>query len=231
MGTTLMPMEKLLFILFFVLAGNSNAQYKRSLYCDCKIEGAKILNDLNEQKVNLSSNYSEGNLHLKVTNNTKDTIFIFKSYFDKDISTSNYVYRYDKKNNKINISFAPLLPYLFTKYSDRVIFDNRIIKDYQVVYDFYKIPPFYEYLFSVPVIDFKRRKDFITDFNVSELNKFEKIKRFKTKKLNQKKPSFVVSVAYYNNVETLCNSNSYYQEELKFNSAAKDFKILQSAIQ
>lgn len=66
---------------------------------------------------------------------------------------------------------------------------------------------------------------------MAELNKFEKIKRFKTKKLNKKNPSFVVSIAYYRNVETLCNPNSYYQEELQFNNAAKEFTLLQSAIQ
>jgi hypothetical protein len=138
-------MRKLFFILFYISFISSSAQYKRGTYCSCEIKGTKITNYLKESTVNLDSHHSENNINLKITNNTKDTIFIFKSYFDADISTSNYIFRYNKKNNIVNVSYVPLLPYLFTKYSDRLTFEDRIIKDHQVVFFFFKIKTLYVY--------------------------------------------------------------------------------------
>lgn len=224
-------MKTLFYILPFIFFMNLSAQLKRNTYCSCEIKGTKIINDKGEKRVSLNTNYLKETIDLKVINNTKDTIFIFNSYFDNDISTSKYLYRYDEKKNVVNISYVPLLPYLFTKYSDKVSFENRIIKDYQVIYNFYKIPPSYEYSFSVPTINFKERKEFIKDFDITKLNKFQKIKRFKNIKVKKTNPSFIVNVTYYNTVDTLCNANSYYQDELKFDTAARDFKIIQSPIQ
>lgn len=221
-------MKTSFFILLFVFCTNFSAQLKRDDYCSCEVRGTKIING-EEKGVSLSANYSNKTISLKISNNTKDTIFIFNSYFASDISLSKYLYRYDKKNNIVNISYSPLLPYLFTKYSDKVSFENRIIKDYQVVYNFYKIPPLHEYSFSISSINFKEHKEFIKDFDITKLNKFEKLKRLKNIKI-KKNPAFIVSIAYYSTIETLCNENSYYQEELKFNTAAKDFKIIQSPL-
>ena len=208
-----------------------NAQISRSEYCKCEIKGNKTSVQSTDNKIGLVSNYSEGKLHLKITNNSNDTIYIFKSYFDNEISTSEYLYRYDKRSNSVNISFVPLLPYVFTKYSDRIVSNDRVITDNQVVYDFYTILPFSEYSFSVPALNFKEKIEFTKDFDTSTLNKFEKIKGIKKKRcVKGKNPSFYVNIAYYSNVQTLCNSNTYYQEELTFNDSARRFKILRSEL-
>jgi hypothetical protein len=217
-------------VIVFFITYNASAQHKSS-YCECEIKGVETVNDLKEKRVDLSASYSNGNINAKIINNTMDTVFIFKSYFDEDISNSPYLYRYNKKSNEVNVSYAPLLPYLYTKYSDKVIHENRILKDYQVVYDFYKIPPMYEYSFSIKALDFTKLDEFVKDFDVSKLNKFEKVKKFKKVKLGQTPPAFFVSIAYYKNIGTICSPNSYYQEELKFNNEAMDFRLLKSLLE
>lgn len=231
MGTKIInTMKKNYLIVAILFLSSLNAQTLRSDYCKCEIKGSKIPDQSTINKISLTSNYLEGKLHLKITNNSKDTIYIFKSYFDNGISNSEYLYRYDKKSNTVNISFVPLLPYLSTKYSDRIVLNDRIITDNQVVYDFYKILPFSEYSFSIAALNFREKKEFIKDFDTSTLNKFEKIKGIKKKKWIKKNPSFFINIAYYDNVEVLCNSDLYYLKELKFNDAAKNFKVIRCEV-
>lgn len=161
-------------------------QEERGSYCKCEIKGAEISTKLNSEGVTLNVNYLGDNINIKVTNSTPDTIYLFKSYFDNDISISPYLYRFDKKENEVNISLLPLIAYLYTKYSDKIIIQDRIIKTYQTVYDFYKILPFHEYNFKVKALDFKNSKEFIKDFDVYSLSKFQPIKKIKKEKLRKK---------------------------------------------
>lgn len=212
-------------ILLFGIKKTCNAQIVRPEYCECKIVGnqSKIID--NDDVITVSNaDFKNNKLHLKVFNNSKDTIYLFKSYFEKDISLSKYIYRYDKKNKKVKISFLPLIPYLYTKYSDRIVFNDRIIREYQTVYDFYVIPPFYEYAFDVDVLDILQKQNYIKDINTAELNKFQKIKKIKNINLkNKKNVDLVIEIAYYKNVSIICNRDSYFINELKFNKQAKEF--------
>jgi len=216
------------FLLINLIIYQINAQEKRCSYCECEVKGTEISDQANSVKgVTLNANYLKETISIKVINNTSDTIYIFKSYFDNDISISPYLYRLDKKKNEMNVSFLPLIPYLYTKYSDKVIIQDRIIKAYQTVYDFYKILPFHEYSFNVKSLDFKNSKEFIKDFDIYSLNKFQPIKKFKREKVKKENtPAFIVKIAYYTNIENICNSNAYFLDELNFNEDAKKFKII-----
>jgi hypothetical protein len=220
-------LSTIMLILFFAVKLRGQ---NRDPFCQCQTVGTEIKLNLKENNVVMTSKYSNGIIDVKIANNTIDTIFVFKSYFNSDISASPYLYRYDKKNNELNISYAPLLPYLFTKYSDNVVLQDRIIKDYQVVYDFYKILPMYEYSFSINSLELKRSMSLIKDFDVMKLNKFKKIANFKKVKMGSKNPPIYLNIAYYKDVKTLCNSSSYFLEELKFNENAKAFKLLKQPL-
>lgn len=219
------------FLLVSLIIYQIDAQEERGSYCKSETKGTEISNKANTNEVVLSANYLKDTISIKITNNTTDTIYIFKSYFDNNISISPYLYRFDRKKNEVNISFLPLIPYLYTKYSDKIIIQDRIIKAYQTVYDFYKILPFHEYSFNVKSLDFKNSKEFIKDFDVYSLNKFQPIKKFKREKLKKKNtPEFIVNIAYYSDIKNICNSNSYFLDELKFNEDAKKFKIIKSQL-
>ncbi|WP_353102285.1 hypothetical protein [Myroides odoratus] len=212
-------------ILLFGIKITCNAQTGRPEYCECEIVGnpSNIIDNDDSIPV-VKADYKNDKLHIKVFNNSKDTIYFFKSYFEKDISLSNYIYRYDKKSKKVKVSFLPLIPYLYTKYSDRIVFNDRIIGEYQTVYDFYVIPPFYEYAFDVDVLDIGQKQNYIKDVNAAELNKFQKIKKIKNINLKDKKNvDFSIEIAYYKDVSIICNRDSYFLNELKFNKQAKEF--------
>lgn len=215
----------IVYILLFGIKITCNAQTVRPEYCECEIVGSQfkqVVNDDVAPVVNID--YQNNKLHLKVFNNSKDTIYLFRSYFEKDISLSKYIYRYDKKSKKVKVSFLPLIPYLYTKYSDRIVFNDRIIREYQTVYDFYVIPPFYEYAFDVDVLDILQKQNYIKDINTAELNKFQKIKKMQNINLkNKKNVDFVIEIAYYKDVSIICNRDSYFLNELKFNKQAKEF--------
>lgn len=224
-------MKNIFLYIFILISINANAQQFRSDYCLCETKGVEFVSNRFEKDLLFESNYTDGKLVLKIINNTTEPIYLFKSYFEDDISTSPYLYRYDSKINTLNISFLPLLPYLTTKYSDRVIIQNRLIYPYQTVYDFYKILPNNEYSFSVKLTNFNDEKVFIKDFDIYSLDKFGMTKKFRRKKIAKKGLSdIVVKVAYYKSIDIICNADSYFLNEFEFNKQAKSFKILQTSI-
>jgi len=205
-----------------------NAQIERPSYCDCKVKGTPILNK-NNNDVELTSKYQSKRLYLKIQNNTSDSIFLFSSYFNL-VSESKFLYRYNKIKDELKVSFLPLIPYLYTEYSDRIILDkDNIMKENQNVYDFYVIPPSHEYYFSVATLNIFNNKEYIKDFDVLSLKNFS---RKHSKKINVKSnvDKFSLEIAYYTNIDVLCNSNFYYYKEKEFKTAAKDFKILKNIV-
>ena len=215
----------LILIIFF--QQRTFGQIVRTSYCKCDTKGNKLLVNKNEDSVYVEIKYNKNQLNVDLFNNTKDTIFLFNSYFEKDISLSKYIYRYNKKEKKVKISFLPLIPFLYTKYSDKFIVEDRIIKEYQTVYNFYKIPPFYHYTFNIDIVDLKNKKKYIKEIKIEDLNKFEKIKKFKKATLcKNSKVDYFVEFAYYKNISLLCKKNAYFLEELEFNSQAKNYKII-----
>jgi hypothetical protein len=78
---------------------NVISQTERSTYCKCEIKGQEFAKGVSND-VSIIANYERDKLKLEVFNNTTETIFLFSSYFEKDISTSKYIYRYDDKKMK-----------------------------------------------------------------------------------------------------------------------------------
>lgn len=227
-----MKKNKYLFMVSMLLSqflfSQKNFFFDRDLFCECKIKGEKIINindGILESSVFAKASGFKDSLSISFYNTTADTIYLFNSYFSNDISTSKFLYRINKKENKRKISFLPLVPYLSTKYSDNIIIQNRVMSNYQVVYNFAKIPPNYKYEFCVKILDYKNLNTLVKDFNLASLNKFQPIKKIKILKVV---PSlnFEIELAYYKNVNLLCNKNDYFLKELEFNTQAKSFEVI-----
>lgn len=220
---------------FIFQCSTSIAQdFNRTNYCQCEVKGEKINRNDNKKDTAYAivDSISSNNLHVSFYNHTKDTVFLFKSYFDKDISTSEYLYRYDKTNKNLYSSFVPLLPYLSIKYSDRVVTQNRAVTKNQVVYDFYKIPPYQVFSFDLKIKDLTSIKQAFQQFSPHSLSKFENNVSFKKCKFNPYKASikYLLQLAYYKNVQTVCDGKSYYLDELKFNDEANSFIVIDAEI-
>ncbi len=216
----------------FIFSQETKYSFSRDNFCDCKIRGEKIIDIENEtikDSVFVKVNSLKDSLKISFYNTTKDTIYLFNSYFSEDISKSKFLYRINKKEKKRKISFLPLVPYLFTKYSDRIIIKNRIINDYQVVYNFDKIPPNRVYNFYIKINNVEELNLLIEDFDLASLNKFQSIKKFKSSKVKPNK-DFNVEFAYYKHVDLLCNKNDYFLKEIEFNNQAKSFEIVNAKL-
>lgn len=231
--TKINEMRYLLIInmLFFqmLFSQENKTSFSRENFCECKIKGQEIKNNddgkILENSVSSNVTSFKDSLKISLYNTTKDTVFLFNSYFSDDISTSKFLYRINKKESKRKISFLPLVPYLFTKYSDNIIIKDRVVKNYQVVYNFEKIPPNYKYEFYVKIKNYKDLNMLIKDFDLVSLNKFQPIKKIKTLKVAPSQ-DFEVELAYYKNVNLLCNKNDYFLKELEFNTQAKSFETI-----
>ncbi|OJV55762.1 MAG: hypothetical protein BGO31_16845 [Bacteroidetes bacterium 43-16] len=225
----------LIFIAFIFQYSTSIAQdFKRTNYCQCEVKGEKINRNNNKKDIvyAIVDSLSSDNLHVSFYNHTNDTVFLFKSYFDNDISTSEYLYRYDKTNRNLYLSFLPLLPYLSIKYSDRVVTQNRAVTKNQVVYDFYKIPPNQVFCFNLKIKDLANVKQAFQQLNPYSFSKFEDNISFKKCMAlkGKTKTKYILQLAYYKNIQTICDGKSYYLDELKFNEEAKSFIIIDAEI-
>ncbi|RZJ90226.1 MAG: hypothetical protein EOO20_08755 [Chryseobacterium sp.] len=208
--------------------------FKRTNYCQCEVKGKNLNRAINMEDIVYAvvDSLSSDHLYISFYNHTNDTVFLFKSYFDKDISTSDYLYRYDKTNKKLYSSFVPLLPYLSIKYSDRVIIQNREIEKNQVVYDFFKIPPNQVFCFNLKIKDFTKIKQAFQQFSPYSLSKFDNnVSLKKCMSIKDKaNTKYILQLAYYKNIQTICDGKSYYLAELKFNEDAKSFIIIDAEI-
>lgn len=222
-------LKSCLFI-FFVL------DFYRSLaQTCCRVEKSKIdfeIKNRNRGTVFAEAKTEPTGFDLKVINATKDTIYLFNSYLKDCFQSSKYIHRIDSKTKTYTISFIPIIPYIGTKLSDRIISNGNTLTTLgQITYSFSTLPPnsFIDIVLKRNILFENENKlnNAIEDINNQSLNKFSKphFKYLTTSKLNGGyKLSF--QFAYYNNVSLLCNVNSYYLDELNFNNQAKSFKVL-----
>lgn len=213
--------------IFQTLLFTSIAQ--RSEFCQCNNLSLPLSEQCNDPSIEVSTKVLEDSLHITIKNKSSDTIYIFKSYFDRDIALSHYLYRYNRSSKNVNISFSPLVSYLFPTYSDNIIFQDRILQEYQVVFDFYVLNPRSEITINLKILNLQSKKRFIKDFDVKKLNKYQKLKKLSYVEMNTM-PSYYVTIAYYKDISLLCNKSAFYFNELQFNNSSKQFTEVSSPV-
>ena len=214
-------------ILFQITFFTSMAQ--RGEYCSCRNVGKPILRENFDSSIQVKSVALDDSLHLTIKNKSFDTIYLFKSYFDRDIALSEYLYRYNKVSKKVNISFSPLVSYLYPTYSDNIIFQDRILQEYQVVYDFYVVGPGSELDIDLQILNLRSKRRFIKEFDVKKLGKYKKLKNLSYVDLGTNL-SYSVTVAYYKSISLLCDKNAFYSNELMFDYSSKHFTEISSPL-
>lgn len=205
-----------------------------SKYC-VNTEGTKIdssNNGFSPDSLYVSYTESASSLNFKIVNTTDQTVYLFSSYFPKLYHSAKYVHRVSKADQTYKVAFLPLLPYLSTKPTDKLILgSNRMINKGQVLYDFIKLIPqtyyevniYYDNLFK----NLGDKNSLICDYDTGKNSKFGKIK-FKylsTDQLNGKY-KLLFEFAVYDQVNLLCEQSAYYLKEFEFDQQAKDFKKL-----
>lgn len=221
----------LVLLFFFTFVGS--AQIRRGEYCSCK-EADKISSLANYQTNSFYATYMEGTTAITVTiiNTTDDTLFVFSSYLQQQFLGSKYLHRIDFCSKQYKLSMLPIIPYVFTKYSDNVATsEEAILGNHQIVYDFIKFLPNSKRELEFKYSDiFRNRSDYnnvIKDFNIKLFNKNSKIpiKVFTTKKISGKF-DFSIEFAVYKTIDLLCNQTAYYTNEFEFDKQSKNFNVL-----
>lgn len=229
-------MYKIKYILFFCLSISlsvfSFAQVQRGEYCSC-IKASPLKEQSKYYQDSVYSTYQEDTtgITISIINTTRDTLYVFKSYLEKEFLSSKYLHRINRKEKKYKLSLLPLVPHVFTKYSD-IITEEPIVGNQQIVYDFFKLPPNSVQSVFLSYKDLFRgkgsRNNVTKDYDVKLLHKY-------TKKVPQKpctvkkikdKYSFEIEFAVYKSVNLLCNEAAYFLQEIEFDKQSKDFKVL-----
>ena len=174
-------------------------------------------------------------LSFKIINTTDQTVYLFSSYFSEPYYSSKYVHRVNVEDQIYKISFLPLLPYLSTRQTDKLILgSDRMVNKGQILYDFIKLTPqtYYEISLSYDNLfkNFRGKNSLVRDFDSND--KFSDIK-FKYLSVNQLKGRFRVIFEFgiYKSVDLLCKQEAYYMQEHKFNTQAKSFKVLKVPVE
>lgn len=233
--------SRVIFCWLFIVANINTvqgfSQTKRNDYCACK-EGGMIPSSADVHPDSLYTTYSENETGLVITifNTTKDTVNIFNSYLRPSLLSSKYLHRINSKRRIYKISFLPLVPYLFTKYSD-VITGESITGSHQIVYDFFKLPPGTSQEITLLYQDLFRNKNssknVSKDYDVKSLHKYSKglPQDFCTAHKLKGKYSLQFEFAVYKSVSILCEQSAYYLREQEFDKQSKDFRVLTSPVE
>lgn len=159
-------------------------------------------------------------------NPTKDTLYIFSSYFEERFYKSKYLNRVNRKNKELKLSFLPLLPYLSTSKSDRILpGSNALVNRGQLSYKFILIPPGTT-IFKDLNINSDVTVSYSKDINLSGHNMYDRIK-FKDRKLCSSLDTYkkVMEFAIYKNINGLCNNHFFSMYPEEYNGIAKEFEI------
>lgn len=170
--------------------------------------------------------------YIKIVNPTKDTLYLFSSYFSQELQSSKYLHEVDKKNKTYYISFVPIISNLATKRTDKTILgEEKIAQKEQVLYDFIKLNPNTYYVLQINYSNlFKNRntnKNAVKHYNHQSLSKFKKasFKTVTTSKLTGKY-NLIFQFGIYTDVSILCSESDYYLNEFEFDKQAKSFKTI-----
>ena len=179
--------------------------------------------------------YSNGKATLSITNNCKDTIFLFSSYLDIKRSKLRYLYRINNEYDTVKISFLPILPFLFchTAFLRRPeIYENperqKETIGIMALYLFIAIAPEHTENIVIHTQDIYNKTSYIREdeFNLSTMHINSEITLPQPIEVEpDEKRNFVFEFALYLNIKDI-TIDSYINTPYSFNKAAKDYIVL-----
>ena len=218
-----------------VVCYSAYAQEVNNCYCQNTLADTNLTVAV-ENKIYIEKQITKDSIFINIVNSTRDTVYLFKSYFQKDLYSSKYIHRIDTKKKNYYITFIPLIPYLSTQRTDNLVLSqNRIIKKNQILYDFIKVAPQTHFKIAFYLEDLfknvKTKNNITRALQTSSLNKFSYIK-FKslTSSCLIHKYNLFFSFAFYNHIDIVCRKSDFYLNEFNFNSQAKSFHIISTQV-
>lgn len=192
--------------------------------------------ELNAQVQLFEVSYKESRDTLVFTfsNNSKDTFFLFSTYFDNKYLSSKYLHRIDKEFRTYKLSFLPLLPFISAYLTDKIILDNenKIIMEGQTLFQFVKIEPLETFTLCLPYSELFLHKDkknnAVKEFAFDEVDK----KTIKQLSLRNQKGKYNLSFefALYNKVDLLLSRDLYINGGIETYKQSKKFEKLTIAV-
>lgn len=175
--------------------------------------------------------------YIKIVNPTKDTLYLFSSYFTQELQSSKYLHEVNRKNKTYYISFVPIVSNLATKRTDKIILgEESIAHKGQVLYDFIKLDPNTYYALEINYNTLfkngKANRNAVKYYNNQSLSKFKEasFKTLTTSKLAGKY-NLIFQFGVYTDVRVLCSESNYYLNEYEFDKQAKSFKTINLPVQ
>lgn len=163
---------------------------------------------------------------ISFNNQGKDTLYLFSSYFEKDIYfNSEHLNRIIPNRRVKKLSFLPLIPYLSQSYSDRIILGKyKVTKNGQILYEFIPLPPGEKTeitIFINPDVEFYSK-----DFPFNRINIFSTI-QWETIKNDSEINNYEqrVEFAVYKKVDQILDRNVFYNTPKLYNDLVKDYEI------
>ena len=168
--------------------------------------------------------YDDNEACISLINNSDDTVYVFSSYFDKELCRSVYLHRYAKKDKIYKLSFLPLLPYLSPNLSDNIILGpSKVISYSQIKFDFAPIAPNDNVDIYIPK-EALVSKSYMRDVCAEFKNKNE---NFKWKKWKGERTDNIIHLefAIYTDI-SFAKPENYYFDEYGAAEKALDYSIV-----
>ncbi len=163
-------------------------------------------------------------------NNTSDTLYLFSTYFSKDLLSSKYLHTINKKNKIYKVSYAPLLRYITAYLTDRIVLgEDRIIVEGQNKYKFELVAPDSIFSLKLAICDIfnkmGEKNNVVKDFTEKELRK----KEFKYVTYNFKQDCFdlIFEFAYYKDINLLTSREAYINAGDKAYNQSMEYDVVQ----
>ena len=171
-----------------------------------------------------TAKFKDNIVTLQLFNDNDSDVYVFDSYFKEGLSNSKWFYRWDKKNNRLKLSYVPIALYLSRQFSCLVRFPsikNKDINDssrenIHATLTFDTIPAHKSKKFHIVTQNFKHIKNVLID-DYDSISRYDiahpKWARF-TRLIQAQKPLWYIELAIYPSIRYLDRKSEFVEEKL-----------------
>ena len=171
-----------------------------------------------------TAKFKDNIVTLQLFNDNDSDVYVFDSYFKEGLSNSKWFYRWDKKNNRLKLSYVPIALYLSRQFSCLVRFPsikNKDINDssrenIRATLTFDTIPAHKSKKFHIVTQNFKHIKNVLID-DYDSISRYDiahpKWARF-TRLIQAQKPLWYIELAIYPSIRYLDRKSEFVEEKL-----------------
>lgn len=171
-----------------------------------------------------TAKFKDNIVTLQLFNDNDSDVYVFDSYFKEGLSNSKWFYRWDKKNNRLKLSYVPIALYLSRQFSCLVRFPsikNKDINDssrenIRATLTFDTIPAHESKKLYLVTQNFRHIKNVLID-DYDSISRYDiahpKWARF-TRLIQAQKPLWYIELAIYPSIRYLDRKSEFVEEKL-----------------